>query len=937
MKKIIYNLLLLSVFTLSLSFAAAQTIPIDSNIRKGNLDNGLTYYIKHNAKPEKKVELRLVVNAGSILEDDDQQGLAHFMEHMNFNGTKNFPKNKLVDYLQSIGVRFGNDLNAYTSFDETVYMLPIPLDKPDNLTKGLQVIEDWAFNALMADEEIDKERGIILEELRMGLGANQRMRDKLFPTLFYNSHYAERLPIGKKNIIETCPYDALRRFYHDWYRPDLMAVIVVGDINVDEIEKHIKEIFGKYKNPEKPRPRIAYEVPDHAETLVAKATDKEAQVSDIDIYYSQPGLPKIQIEAADYNEQILDNLLFTIINNRLQELADSPNPPFTQGYVAHSTLVRTKEIFACSALTSEGKQLEGMKALLQEIERAKRFGVTESELDRAKNRMLSSMERAYNDRDKTNSESYVSEYMRNFLEKEPIPGITWEYNQFKTFIPTVTLEQINAQLNKYTKEENRVVAITGPEKEGLTLPGDNDVLAVFDNAKSENLTAYDDQVTITQLVTNLPAAGKIKKVKRDKKLGTTTWTLSNGATVIIKKTDFKNDEIRFAAERKGGKSLLSDADYRATQWAYNLLDEAGVNGYSKTDLTKYLEGKQAGISSFIGGTIEGFNAATTPKDLPTLMELIYASFTGLNYDEPAYKVAMAKMSSVYDNLLLQPQYYFMSELNNLLNKNNPRYTSIIPTSNEWATQDFAKAYQFVKDRFANAGDFTFYFVGNVDETQLKDLAVKYLATLPASKVKETFKDNGYRELYTAENLLIKKGEDPKSMIVILYSGEMPKFDVTEEINFSALNEVVDIKMVEILREKEGGVYSSGASASYQKTPYNHYSFALQIPTGPEQAQKMTDAALEIIKNIIENGPEQKDVDKFKEESLNQLRDGLKNNGTWMNAFRNFNLNGGDKYAILKSETLIKSVTVQSIQQVAKKYLTDNHRIIATLMPENVSK
>ena len=934
MKKVL-NFLLISVMLLPFGFAAAQQIPIDPDIRIGKLDNGLTYYIKHNAKPEKKVELRLAINAGSILEDDDQQGLAHFMEHMNFNGTKNFPDNQLVDYLQSIGVRFGADLNAYTGFDQTVFMLPVPLDKPENLKTGMKVIEDWAFNALLTDEQIDKERGVVLEELRMGLGANMRMFKTILPITLKGSRYADRLPIGQKEILESFPYDALRRFHRDWYRPNLMAVLVVGDINVDEIEKMIKENFSKYQNPKNPRERVVYDVPNHKETYFAQATDKEATYSMADINFAETGEPKIQKTVEDYKDWLVDNLLFTVVNNRLQELADSPNPPFTYGYIEKGDLfgfTRTKEGLSGTAVTAEGKQLDGLKVVLQEIERAKQFGVTQSELDRAKNEMISQMEKSYNEREKTESSDYVDEYIRNFLQQEPIPGITWEYNLYKTFLPTVTLEQVNAVLPKYVRDDNQVISVMGPQKEGITMPSENEFLSTLANVKNEKLTPYEDKVAITQLVTNLPKAGKISKIESDSKLGTTTWTLSNGAKVVLKKTDFKNDEIRFAAMRKGGRSLLSDADYRATQWAYQVLDEAGLNGYTKTDVSKYLAGKQVNVSPFVGNTQEGLNGSTTPKDLPTLMELTYAYFTGLNYDEPSYNSAVQKMSAIYDNLLSNPQYYFFSEMYKYISKNDPRFTNIIPTSAEWKNQDFKKAHQFYKDRVANAGDFTFYFVGNIDEQQLKPLVEQYIATLPANKTTETYRDNGYRQIYQGK-FDVEKGQDPKSFIMVIYQGDVKQYDQIEAANMEALSEVVDIKMTEILREQESGVYSAGTNGSIEKTPYPSYNFSIFIPTGPVQAQKMLDAALGIVKNVIDNGPDQKDVDKYREEALNKLRDDMKTNQKWMSALRAYNLNGVNKYFILDEENVIKNITVQSIQAVAKKYLTDDHRFVATLMPE----
>lgn len=915
----------------------AQTIPTDPSVKTGKLSNGLTYYIKKNVKPEKKVELRLIINAGSILEDDNQRGLAHFMEHMSFNGTKNFPKNKLVDYLQSIGVKFGNHLNAYTSFDETVYMLPIPLDKPENLTTGLKVLEDWAFNALLTKEEIDKERGVVLEELRMGLGPDKRMLDKYLPIVMKGSKYAERLPIGKKELLETFKPEVLQKFYKDWYRPDLMAVVVVGDIDVNDIEKRIKENFSKYKNPDNERPREIIEVPNHKETFVAIASDPDASFSNLQLTFNDLDNAKIKTSVADYNNDIVDNLLFTIINNRLQELADSATPPFTYGYVYHGgTWARSKEAFQGGAMTQEGKQTQALKVLLEEIERVKLYGVTQSELDRAKTEMLSSMEKSYNDRDKTESRILVEEYKRNFLNKEPIPEIEWEYNQYKQFIPTVSLEQVNSVLNQYVRDDNRVVVITGPDKPTITQPKDSEVLAIFDQVKNSKLEKYDDKVAITELVKTPAKKGSITKTEKDAKLGTTTWTLSNGAKVTFKKTDFKNDEILFQAQRKGGQSILSDNDVKKTQWAYSILDEAGINNYTKTDLNKYLSGKVVRVSPFFSNTFVGLGGQSTPKDLKTLFELTYSYFTGLNYDETAYKSAIEKQSAIYNNLTSQPMYYFQSEFIKFRQKNNPRFTSIVPLKADWDNTDFKLAYNKYKDFFSNAGDFEFFFIGNIDEAQLKDYAETYLATLPSTKTITTFKDNGYRAINSADNQTYKKGKDPKSYVQIIYSGEIPKYNEKEAKNFDALGEVLTIKLIEILRESESGVYSTSARASMNPIPYPSYSLSISIPCGPENVEKLTKSALELVKSIVEKGPEQKDVDKYKQGELNELRDNLKKNDTWLDYLTDYPLKGGNKYLILEEESLINGVTAKGIQEVAKKYLTKN-RIIATLMPEDGSE
>ena len=920
----------LSFFLIANAFA--QNIPLDPSVRTGTLSNGMKYYIKKNVKPEKKVEFRLAINAGSINEDEDQRGLAHFMEHMNFNGTKNFPENKLVDFLQSIGIKFGQHLNAYTSFDETVYMLPVPLDKPGNLDSGLKVMEDWAFNALLTDKEIEKERGVVLEELRLGLGADKRMLDQYLPKLAYNSRYADRLPIGKKEILQNFKPEALRRFHKDWYRPDLMALVVVGDVNVDEMEQKIKANFSKYQNPANARKRVDYEMPNHKETLISIATDADATSSSAQFYIKDDGPAKPDVTVNDYQKSIVEQLAATIVNNRLQELTNSEKPPFIFGYVSHSNFLRTKDAFQAYAMTKEGEQKNALKVLLEEVERAKRFGFSQNELDRAKSETLSNLEKSYNNRDKTESARLVMEYVRNFLNQEPIPGIEWEYELHKQYLPSVTLDQVNNILKNYIKDDSRVIVVTGPKKENAVLPTDAQLLATVDDVKNAQLKPYEDKAAIKTLVEPFKSNGKIVKTEADAKLGTTTFTLSNGAKVTYKKTDFKEDEIVFSAISLGGSSLISNEDIEKTQWAFPALSESGFNKYSKNDITKFLSGKQVSVMPYVGGISTGFNGNSTKKDFETLFQMIYGYFTNLNYDEASYNSYKAKQQGFLDNLLANPQTYFQSEVQKYLNQKNPRFFGILPDAKAWEKTSYKLAYDIYKKSVANAGNFHFYFVGNVDENQIKQLSEQYLASLPSTKKSETYKDLGYRPLFTSTEKVIKKGKDPKSMVMIRFSGET-KYNEQEDLAMRALGEVATIKIIEKLREDEGGIYGGGARGSLSKVPYGSYNFSINFPCGPENAEKLTKIALTELQKMIDNGPEQKDLDKFKEGEANDDVTNMKDNNYWLQNITSYQTQGGDKYSVLNYLTKVKALTVKDLQSVGKKYLTEKNRMVFTLMPE----
>lgn len=920
----------LSFFLIANAFA--QNIPLDPSVRTGTLSNGMKYYIKKNVKPEKKVEFRLAINAGSINEDEDQRGLAHFMEHMNFNGTKNFPDNKLVDFLQSIGIKFGQHLNAYTSFDETVYMLPVPLDKPGNLDSGLKVMEDWAFNALLTDKEIEKERGVVLEELRLGLGADKRMLDQYLPKLAYNSRYADRLPIGKKEILQNFKPEALRRFHKDWYRPDLMALVVVGDVNVDEMEQKIKANFSKYQNPANARKRVDYDMPNHKETLISIATDADATSSSAQFYIKDDGPAKPDVTVNDYQKSIVEQLAATIVNNRLQELTNSEKPPFIFGYVSHSNFLRTKDAFQAYAMTKEGEQKNALKVLLEEVERAKRFGFSQNELDRAKSETLSNLEKSYNNRDKTESARLVMEYVRNFLNQEPIPGIEWEYQLHKQYLPSVTLDQVNNILKNYIKDDSRVIVVTGPKKENAVLPTDAQLLATVDDVKNAQLKPYEDKAAIKTLVEPFKSNGKIVKTEADAKLVTTTFTLSNGAKVTYKKTDFKEDEIVFSAISLGGSSLISNEDIEKTQWAFPALAESGFNKYSKNDITKFLSGKQVSVMPYVGGISTGFNGNSTKKDFETLFQMVYGYFTNLNYDEASYNSYKTKQQGFLDNLLANPQTYFQSEVQKYLNQKNPRFFGILPDAKAWEKTSYKLAYDIYKKSVANAGNFHFYFVGNVDENQIKQLSEQYLASLPSTQKSETYKDLGYRPLFTSTEKVIKKGKDPKSMVMIRFSGET-KYNEQEDLAMRALGEVATIKIIEKLREDEGGIYGGGARGSLNKVPYGSYNFSINFPCGPENAEKLTKIALAELQKMIDNGPEQKDLDKFKEGEANDDVTNMKDNNYWLQNITSYQTQGGDKYSVLNYLTKVKALTVKDLQSVGKKYLTEKNRMVFTLMPE----
>tara|TARA_A100000171_G_scaffold52998_1_gene75230 strand:+ start:149 stop:2983 length:2835 start_codon:yes stop_codon:yes gene_type:complete len=907
-------------------------IPLNPNVKKGTLENGLTYYIQNNGKPADKLELRLVVNAGSILETKDQLGLAHFMEHMNFNGTKNFQKNELVDYLQSIGVKFGADLNAYTSFDETVYILPIPSDDPEKLEKGFQILEDWAHNATLTDEAIDDERGVVLEEYRLGLGPNKRMMQEYLPKLMYGSRYADRLPIGTKENLDNFEYKDVRDYYTNWYRPDLMAVVAVGDLDAEVLEAKIKKHFGGIAKAKSPKKREEFSMPNHEETLVAIATDKEAPFTQIQVVYKDTfKAPKIET-VTDFKDELTKDLFATMINNRLTELTNSPNPPFVFGFSYYGgTFARGKNAYQSIASTSESGQLAGLKALLEENERVKQYGFQEGEFERAKASIMARLEKSYNDRDKQESNRIIGQYIQNYLDDAPAPGVAWQYETTKSLLPTIELAEVSKLINTFIHDDNRVIILTGPEKENLKKVTEAEVLTLLKDVQNSKIEPYKDNLVRQELVENLKPEGSITKTETDAKLGVTTLTLSNGAKVIYKKTDFKNDEVLFEAFSFGGTSLYSDEEFLATTYANGGINEAGIGGLSKTDLSKMMSGKIANVSASVGLTTENLRGQAAPKDLETLFQMIYLYFTDVNKDAEAYQSYISKQKSFLANIMSNPNFYFNDQINQFQNQGNPRYTGF-PTVEDLEAADYDLAYAKFLERFEDAGDFNFYFVGNVDEAKLKEFSKKYIASLPATNSNETFNPTTFRRKDAFQKKVINKGTDPKSMVTITWREDDVPYNEEESVLVDALGEVLSIKLIEKLREEEGGVYGAGANGNFRKLSYPGVTFSISFPCGPENVDKLIAAALAEVEKIKKDGPTQKDVDKVKEAVLVENKENLEKNNFWMRTLVTAATEDRSIDAFVDAESDVETITAKGIQDVANKYLDENY-FLGILMPE----
>ena len=908
-------------------------LPVDPNVKIGKLANGLTYYIRKNVKPEKKLELRLAVNAGSVLENNDQRGLAHFMEHMGFNGSKNFPKNELVDYLQKTGVEFGADLNAYTSFDETVYILPIPTDDAAVVEKGFTVLEDWAFNNLFDKNEIEKERGVVLEESRLSKGSFERMSRQYFPRLFNGSKYGERLPIGKDEILKTFKPETLKSFYKNWYRPNLIAVIVVGDIDPAEAEKKIKAHFSKFTNPATatPRPNI---IPIKQRTApdAMVVTDDEATNTFLEIFNFVKPAKKVKTWA-DYRESTVEGLVSSLINQRLTELTQKPNPPFVFANTGFQPFIRGYNSFTSFAVLGEAPMQDAIDALIEETNRARQFGFLQTELDRAKASLMNAAEKAFNEKDKSESGVIVQQYVNNFLQGNPIPGVVHRYKFLQQVLSTISLQEINAVAKKMPSTANAFTLVEAPTKQKDKLPSNANLLKALVAANNKPVKAYEEKTVASALLDKEPMPGKITAETKNEKLGTTDLTLSNGVTITIKPTTLKNDEIQMDAWRFGGFQKFELADKENAQYAAVLVGQMGVKDMSPTDLRKFMAGKTVSVTPYINDHEEGIEGRSSVKDFETFLQLMYLYYTQPRKDEGLFKSFITKEKASTQFYMQDPQAWYQDTLNKVLFNNNPWSADPVPGPEDFDKIDLNKSFAIYNQIFSNAHGMHYTFVGNIDPEKAKPLLEKYIGSLPASPKENKYKDNGVRMIkgYTEANL--KKGKESQSVINFIFEGET-EYSREEKMNLAALLEVMNIKIIEKLREEMSGIYGGGMYGTVVKRPYVHYTVTAQLPCGPENVEKLEKALTELIKDAQEKGIDQKDLDKVKETWKKQYHVNLQSNDYWLGVLSNAFIDQTNPENVLDYEQKVNAITVEDLQKAAKKFLTMNNMVKAVLYPES---
>jgi zinc protease len=929
---------LLFMFVLASSMLSGQTsqldltspLAVDPDVRIGKLDNGLVYYIRHNNKPEKRVELRLAVNAGSILEQDDQQGLAHFMEHMNFNGTKSFPHNKLIDFLQKTGVKFGADINAYTSFDETVYMLQLPSDDTALINKGYQVLEDWSHNALLDDKEIDAERGVVTEEWRMGLGAQDRMMKKFFPIIFKGSEYANRIPIGKVDIIQNFKHNLIRDFYHDWYRPDLQAIILVGDIDPDQAEAQIKAHFAGIKNPSPEKPRKDFDIPDNTDPLIAITTDKEATENYILMFYKHPLL--VEKTLGDFKTKLMSELFTGMLNNRFNEISQKPESPYVYASAGYGQfLARSKDAYIVNAMSKENQIGKSLEILLAENERVKRFGFTPTEFERQKEEMLSQYEKAAKEYDKTESMNLTNDYVGNFLTGDPIPGVRKAFKYVKNLLPEIKLEDINALAKEYVTDNNMAMAVMAPEKEGVIVPKEAELLKIVKDSKSTDLQPYVDKFKEEPLVKDDLKGSILIEKREDKELGYTELKLYNGVTVVLKPTHFKNDEILLSGFCLGGNSVIPENDFMSANYATHVIEMSGAGNFDNVELEKKLKGKNVEVHPYINATKEGFRANCTPKDFETMLQLVYLYFKGPRKDTTAFKAFMSQMENQLKFMSSSPMMSFYDTLYKSVYPGYKRMV-VLPTEAQLHSIDLNRLYKIYTSEFASAKEFKFFLTGNFSIDSIMPLVIKYFGSLPSLDKPENWVD--VSPVFPAgivKNTLYK-GTDPQGMVGLVLSEKMD-WSQKNLLELSMLKEIISIKLVEVIREKMSGVYSPMVMLNPEHFPKAKFQLMIMYGCAPKAADKLTKAVFGELKKILASGPTQVDLDKAKETLIRGRETDLEKNDFWLSKLESLYYDGTDPVSILNFKDRVNAVTVDDLKLAANNFLNMKNYVRVTLKPE----
>ncbi|MBM6889791.1 insulinase family protein [Bacteroides caecigallinarum] len=909
-------------------------VPVDKEVRIGKLDNGLTYYIRHNEYPKNQVDFYIAQKVGSILEEDNQRGLAHFLEHMCFNGTRNFPGNSMIKWLESVGVKYGYNLNAYTSIDETVYRISsVPTERIGVQDSCLMILSDWADGLLLEGKEIDEERSVIHEEWRSQLPPNMRILEKLLPVIYPDSRYGHRLPIGTMEVVDNFPHQALRDYYEKWYRPDLQGIVVVGDIDVDRIEGKIKELFSKIEKPVNPAERVYYPVADNEKPIVAFGSDKEQSNYVAQIMFKYDALPdSLKGTMADVTTAYLLDMAQMMLQIRLNEQGQKADAPFALAETIHGEFLmsKTKQAFLLAMIPKGNSFDEGLKAVYREALRAKRGGFTATEYARCRTEYLSQLEKAYNNRNQQENKTLAESYVRNFIDKKPIPGIETEYQMMSMIVNQIPVEAVNQVFSQIVSDKNMVVLGMMPERDGESCPKDEDILALLSQVEAENIAPYVDNVKDEPLVSELPAAGKVVKENLLSDFGAKEWILSNGAKVVLKKTDFKADEIYMMAVAKGGTSVYGNDKAADLMFMPAVLEQHGLGNFTNSDLTKLMAGKQVSLKVAFEDYVRSLYGNTTPKDLKTYMEMIYMTFTGLTVTPDEFTAMQNLYKGLIQNQEQNPNFIFQKKVQEFL------YTS--PNKQVFGISDIEKANRenilsIINEQLASAADFTFVFSGNFDETELKTLVEQYIASLPSVKgKKQDLKYNSAVEIKSGseEKDFTMKMEVPQGSAAVIISGKMP-YSFKNRLMASMSAQIISTRLLNEVREKEGAVYSIFTQGSQDRLSEVSVAYQTIFQVKPEKK----DRALEIIRSEFEKLAKEtpvEELDKVKEFMVKQYAENEHTNSYWCSMMAGNELKPSEVFA--QAEKAILSVTPEELSEYVGKVMEQNNYRVLVMMPES---
>ncbi len=904
-----------------------EQMPFDPNVRKGTLDNGMTWYVEQKSEPRERVQLWVAVRVGAVHEDDDQLGLAHYVEHMAFNGTEHFPKNDLIKYLESIGTKFGAHLNAHTSFEETVYKLQVPTDDAEILDKGFLVLRDWAGRLAFTDEEMNKERGVVLEEWRRGRGASGRARDVMVPIWFHGARHADRLPIGKEEILQNFELDAARRFYRDWYRPDLMAVFVVGDIDPDAMQAKIAETFGDFENPAEPRERVQYEIPVHEEALYGVHPDPEQPYSLLQVVTKRASVEGTTIR--DYRDTYIGRLATRVIAERFGDLSKKPDAPFLQAGLSRRRMTPVAEQDAAYAVARDGQVEASLKAVLVEVERLKRHGVTEAELARAKANVLKGLEKSFNERAKENSRSALQELLRNFTNGEQFQGIEWEYEALQRYLPGITVAEVNASAATMLTGSGYVVMATVPEKEGVPVPTEESLKGIVDAVAAMDIAPPAAEEAAGDLLAELPAPGSVVSKTRDEVNDLDVWTLSNGVTVLVKPTDFKDDEILIRGWAFGGHALASDDGYIPAATANSVRRSSGVGPFTASQLTKWLAGRNASVNVNVGEITKTARATTTPDDLEVAMQLLYAHATAPRFDADGFELAKQNGKEWSANREANPNTAFNDAANRLLWNDHLRTRPWTPETYDAMDREASEAFHAA--RTANWGGAVFGVVGKVDPATLEPLVAQYLATLPTGDV-EAVGDVGKRRAPAAASETITQGLEPKARVKLTFPGEFESKPETRHA-LRMLGKWMSFRLREVLREDLGGTYSVGARVSDRFHPVSDYAISIDFQCDPERVDELTAAALGVVDEVLGGPPAIEYATKIIEQERRSLEEDKRKNSFWLNALLANRRRAEPLDALAIYWSLHDAITPESLHAAATTYIDRDRVLRVVLVPE----